>query len=135
MSEVVIKMEFSNSEPIYQQIIAIYKKQLIRGELHTGDKIPSQREFAETVRVNPNTVQRAYREMESMQMVETIRGQGTFITASDEMQTKIKKEMATNILHYFVQEMSSLGYDNDEMLNMLAQELEQTGKEDSNDRV
>ncbi|MDD3365256.1 MAG: GntR family transcriptional regulator [Syntrophomonas sp.] len=128
-------MEFSNSEPIYQQIIDIFKKQLIRGELHTGDKIPSQREFAEKVRVNPNTVQRAYREMESMQMVETIRGQGTFIRASEEMQTMIKKEMAANILQYFVQEMRSLGYKNTEMLNILTHEFEQDGKEDNNDRV
>lgn len=128
-------MEFSNSEPIYQQIITIFKKQLIRGELHTGDKIPSQREFAEKVHVNPNTVQRAYREMESMQMVETVRGQGTFVTASEEMQAGIKKEMAADVLHYFVHEMRTLGYEKTEMLHMLTQELELAVKEDTHDRV
>lgn len=117
-------MEFTNSEPIYQQIIDNFKKQMIRGELHQGDKIPSQREFAEKVRVNPNTVQRAYREMENMRMVETVRGQGTFLIAGPQMQAEIKREMAGGVLDYFINEMKSLGYTKDEILDILAQELE-----------
>lgn len=117
-------MEFKDSEPIYQQIIDNFKKQIIRGELHQGDKIPSQREFAEKVRVNPNTVQRAYREMENMKMVETVRGQGTFLIAGTGMQAEIKREMAGGVLNYFINEMKSLGYNKDEMLDILSQELE-----------
>jgi GntR family transcriptional regulator len=69
-------MDFDTAQPIYRQIIDDYKKKLIRGELKGGDRIPSQREYADMVKVNPNTVQRAYREMEAMKMVETVRGQG-----------------------------------------------------------
>lgn len=127
-------MEFRNSEPIYQQIIDHFKKQIIRGELHQGDKIPSQREFAEQVRVNPNTVQRAYREMENMKMVETVRGQGTFLIASPQMQAEIKKDMAGSVLNYFINEMTSLGYTKAEMLDILSQELE-VRKERADDRV
>lgn len=117
-------MEFRNSEPIYQQIIDNFKKQIIRGELHQGDKIPSQREFAETIRVNPNTVQRAYREMENMKMVETVRGQGTFLIAGAQMQAEFKKAMAGGVLNYFISEMKSLGYSRTEMLDLLSRHLD-----------
>ncbi len=112
-------MDFDNSQPIYKQIIDGYKKQIIRGELRQGDKIPSQREYAEKVRVNPNTVQRAYREMESMQMVETVRGQGTFIQANEAARASFREEMAEALLCYFISEISSLGYSSEEAIQML----------------
>lgn len=115
-------MEFNNSQPIYKQIIDDFKKKLIRRELKEGDKIPSQREYAEQVRVNPNTVQRAYREMESMNMVETLRGQGTFISISADRLEEIKMEMAINLVDYFISEMKSLGYSREDMFKVLEQE-------------
>ena len=115
-------MEFNASQPIYKQIIDDFKKKLIRGELKEGDKIPSQREYAEEVRVNPNTVQRAYREMESMHMVETLRGQGTYISISTDRLEEIKMEMAVNLVDYFISEMESLGYSLEDMFKILKQE-------------
>ena len=115
-------MEFNASQPIYKQIIDDFKKKLIRGELKQGDKIPSQREYAEKVRVNPNTVQRAYREMESMNMVETLRGQGTYISISADRLEEIKMEMAVNLVDYFINEMESLGYSQKDMFKILEQE-------------
>jgi GntR family transcriptional regulator len=128
-------VEFNTSQPIYKQIIDDFKKKLIRGELKEGDKIPSQREYAEQVRVNPNTVQRAYREMESMNMVETLRGQGTFISISADRLEEIKMEMAVNLVDYFISEMESLGYSQKDMFRILKQE-QSSGKESAdNDRV
>jgi GntR family transcriptional regulator len=116
-------VEFNTSQPIYKQIIDDFKKKLIRGELEEGDKMPSQREYAEQVRVNPNTVQRAYREMESMNMVETLRGQGTFVSISADRLEEIKMEMAVNLVDYFISEMESLGYSREDMFKILEQEL------------
>lgn len=118
-------MEFNASQPIYKQIIDDFKKKLIRGELKEGDKIPSQREYAEQVRVNPNTVQRAYREMESMNMVETLRGQGTYISISADRMEEIKMEMAVNLVNHFISEMESLGYSREDMSKILMQEQSQ----------
>lgn len=126
-------MSFDSSRPIYRQIIDSYQKQLIRGELKQGDKIPSQREYAEKARINPNTVQRAYREMEALQMVETVRGQGTFITAAEQKLTEIKTEMAHNLLHYFIREMESLGYDYVEMITRLEKEYKKYQEERADD--
>jgi GntR family transcriptional regulator len=126
----VILVQFDSSQPIYQQIINNYKKQLARGELKEGDKIPSQREYAEMIKVNPNTVQRAYREMENQHMVETIRGQGTFIVIGEELKKEIKQDMARIIPNYFVQEMRSLGFTNEQMVEMLIQEQASLKEED-----
>ncbi|WFD09875.1 GntR family transcriptional regulator [Tepidibacter hydrothermalis] len=112
-------MEFDNSKPIYIQIIEDIKKRLIRGEIKLGDKIPSQRELAKDIKVNPNTVQRAYREMESMGLVKTLRGQGTFISDQEQLLNQIKKEMASEVLIKFVEEMRSLGIKDDETIKLI----------------
>ncbi|QUH26522.1 GntR family transcriptional regulator [Serpentinicella alkaliphila] len=114
-------MEFNNSKPIYLQIIDEVKKQLIRGELKIGDKIISQREYAQKMKVNPNTVQRAYREMEIMNLVETLRGQGTFICNRPEMLEEIKEEMAEKIMRSFLMEMKSIGYSDEKTINLIKQ--------------
>jgi len=116
-------MNFDAAQPIYRQIIDEFKKKIIRGELKKGDRIPSQREYAEMVRVNPNTVQRAYREMEVMQMVETVRGQGTFVVVDQAGLANIKEDMAKSILTYFVTEMNSLGYSDQDLAKALEQYL------------
>ena len=115
-------MEFNTSQPIYKQIIDDFKKRLIRGELKEGDKIASQREYAKKATINPNTVQRAYREMENMNMVETLRGQGTFISISSDELEAMKKEMAVNLVDNFISEMKSLGYSLKDMLDLLKDE-------------
>ncbi|MDD3889895.1 MAG: GntR family transcriptional regulator [Syntrophomonadaceae bacterium] len=116
-------LQFNTSQPIYKQIINDYKKLLIRKELKKGDKIMSQREYAEMVSVNPNTVQRAYREMENMNLVETLRGQGTFISVSDEQLEEIKTEMAGDLINHFIGEMQSLGFGNKDIINIVQKQL------------
>ncbi len=115
----VSKLDYDKSRAIYKQIIEAFQKQLVRGELGQGDKIPSQREYALAARVNPNTVQRAYQELERMGMVETVRGQGTFIQADAEMISGIRQQMADRILDHFLEEMSSLGYLENEIQEIL----------------
>lgn len=114
-----MKLKLDQHSPIYLQIIDEFKRQIARGDLRPGDRIPSQRELAMMVQVNPNTVQRAYREMELMGITETLRGQGTFITQDPERLAAIRREMASRALVGFVQEMHALGYGRDEMIEMV----------------
>lgn len=123
-------MNFDAAQPIYRQIIDDFKKKMIRGELKHGDRIPSQREYAEMAQVNPNTVQRAYREMEAMHMVETLRGQGTFVSADQEMLARMKEEMAQSILNYFISEMNALGYQPSDLIRMLEEYMQAKEAED-----
>jgi len=123
-------VNFDAAQPIYRQIIDDFKKKMIRGELKHGDRIPSQREYAEMAQVNPNTVQRAYREMEAMHMVETLRGQGTFVSADQEMLARMKEEMAQSILNYFISEMNALGYQPSDLIRMLEEYMQAKEAED-----
>lgn len=116
-------MNFDTARPIYRQIIDDFKKKMIRGELKQGDKILSQREYAQAASINPNTVQRAYREMESMNLVETLRGQGTFISVTEESLRNIKDTMVQDLLDTFISEIRSLGYSDQEIHEMLNQQM------------
>lgn len=113
---------FDQSRPIYQQIIDGIKRSVARGELQPGDQIPSQREMAQSAQVNPNTVQRAYREMEQMGLVKTMRGQGTFISVREGMISTLRREMAQEALQEFVHAMKGLGFSREETVELVSQE-------------
>lgn len=103
------------SRPIYVQIIERVKEALARGVLSPGDQIPSQRELAQLIRVNPNTVQRAYREMEHMGLVETARGTGTFITLDAGRVAELREELARQALARFLRTLRDLGFSDAEI--------------------
>ncbi|MBO2521430.1 MAG: GntR family transcriptional regulator [Clostridia bacterium] len=114
-----MQLRLDQHSPIYQQIIDEFKRAIARGELKPGDRIPSQRELASMVQVNPNTVQRAYREMEQLGITETLRGQGTFVTQDAGLVDSVRREMAERALVSFVQEMNALGYGCEEMVELV----------------
>ncbi len=114
-----MQLTLNQNTPIYQQIIDEFKRRIARGELGPGDRIPSQRELATMIQVNPNTVQRAYREMEQAQISETLRGQGTFICNDSTLVASIRDEMAKDALDAFVQEMRALGYSCEQVTRMV----------------
>lgn len=118
-----MRLEFDPSRPIYQQIIDEFKRAIARGDLNPGERIPAQRELAQAAGVNPNTVQRAYREMEHMGIVETLRGQGTFIRQDTEILDSIRDEMAQIAVDSFVDEMRGLGYGSWDILGIAARRL------------
>lgn len=119
-----MKINFDAAKPIYEQIIEGIKKQIARGELNPGDKLPSQRKMATKAGVNPNTIQRSYREMETRQLVESKRGRGTFVKKSDKVVNGIKGEMANQATIKFIQEMLSLGFGESEIKRQLEVGLE-----------
>ena len=130
-----MKLLLDQNQPIYLQIIDEIKRSLARGDLKPGDRIPSQRELAEMAHVNPNTVQRAYREMEQADLVETLRGQGTFVKKDENLVESIRREMADQSLSSFVKEMQGLGYTLNEIVHLVTQvcETETRGDEANGD--
>lgn len=124
-----MKIKYDASKPIYEQIIDEIKKMIVRGELSPGDKLPSQRGMAKKIEVNPNTIQRAYREMESMELVETRRGLGTFIREDENVMNKITREMASKTVEKFINEMKSLGFDDERIRETLEKALSAKNKE------
>lgn len=123
----VVRLTIDPSRPIYQQIIDEFKRAVARGEMHPGDRIPAQRELAQMIKVNPNTVQRAYREMEQMGLVETMRGQGTFIRQDGLHLDTIREELALEATNQFVEQMKGLGYTPQRILTFLSEHLHKLG--------
>jgi GntR family transcriptional regulator len=118
-----VQLNFNSSKPIYLQMVDEVKKALVRGELSPGDKIPSHKEQAQLSQVNPNTVQRAYQEMEREGLTETLRGQGTFIKNDPALLLHIRSEMALDAVQKFIEEMRGLGIEPGETERMLRDQL------------
>lgn len=114
-----MELNFNTSIPIYLQIIREFKRQIAIGILKPGDKIPSQRELAGDLKVNANTVQRAYREMEILGLVETLRGQGTFVCQTQAIVEETRNEMLTSLVDDFVQAMKSLGCEEEAIMELV----------------
>ncbi len=119
-----MEIDFNAARPIYEQVIEEIKKEIVRGEINPGEKLPSQRQMAKNIDVNPNTVQRAYREMEARDLVETKRGRGTFIKDDDKVITEIKKEMAEHAVENYIEQMESLGFNTEEIFKKLKDKIE-----------
>ena len=106
---------FQSSQPIYRQLADRINKQILRGELKPGDKLLSVREMGIQVGVNPNTVQRTYRELEAMEIVETRRGQGTFVTENQTILLEMRERLKQEEISQFVKEMHAIGYSDSEI--------------------
>ena len=72
----------NDPRPIYEQIMSEIRKAIVRGALHADDPLPSTRQLALDLRVNPNTVQQAYRELEREGVVYVLRGRGSFVNGA-----------------------------------------------------
>ena len=104
----IFSIEPRSSTPIYEQIISSVKESIIKGILQPGDKLPSVRELAGSLTTNPNTVSKAYSELERLKIIETLRGKGTFIAMNykpkleGDMMSKLKNELKQILLdaHY-----------------------------------
>ncbi|MBM7713084.1 GntR family transcriptional regulator [Siminovitchia sp. FSL H7-0308] len=122
--------EFEASKPIYIQITEKIFQRIIRGKINPGEKLPSVRGMAVQSGVNPNTIQRSYAEMERMGIVETRRGQGTFVIEKESIVNKLKQSMQTEIIGQFVKSMKELGYTNQQMVSGLTHYLEDGGQDE-----
>ena len=122
-------MEFSSNLPIYIQIMNFIKTRIASGELNGGDKLPSVREFSKQIKVNPNTIQRVYQELEREQLVFTQRGMGTFVTKNIDTIKNLKKGRATGLIQQFFLEMKNLGFTTEEIKEMISSWNEEEERE------
>ena len=110
---------FSDNSPIYSQIIALFSRSFARGEIKTGERIPSIRDMAMHLKVNAGTMQRVYQEMEREGLIGSKRGTGYFFTEEGKMIEKIRRNLAQDSLRRFVDEMRALGCQDREILEEL----------------
>lgn len=117
-------IEFDNNLPIYLQIMNYIKREIVTGRLKAGDKIPSVRELATELQINPNTIQRTFQELEREAVVETKRGLGRYVTSEESKIMTIKKEMAGDLLEHFIVGMQELGFSNQDIAAIVSEAVE-----------
>lgn len=121
-------VNFDNKTPIYIQIMYIIKRDMAKGKLKGGDKLPSVRELSSKLKVNPNTVQRTYQELERSGFTFTERGKGTFVTEDEDIVSDLKKDLANKVLEDFIKGMKNLGFDADDIIDIVSERIKKEGK-------
>jgi GntR family transcriptional regulator len=107
-----------NAGPIYVQIGQNVRRFLARGDLEPGEKLPSARDLAQTLGVNPNTVVHAYSRLENEGIIETRRGLGTFIRADAPVGT-MKQEMLKGAATRYADDVRALDVSKGEAMDVL----------------
>ena len=122
-----ISIDTKSGVPFYRQIIEQVKFAIARGDLQPGDRLPTVRQLAVDLSVNPNTVVRAYRELEIEGTLDTQQGSGTFVGNSrPDVDRLERRRMLDQILTDMLARASSYGFTLDEVLEGLRQRKEET---------
>jgi GntR family transcriptional regulator len=122
--------------PIYAQIIQQIKSGIILGRLQPGDTLPSIRELAAFLLINPNTVARAYRELENIDLLVTQKGRGCYINTNlSQFEPVVEQDEFFFLLDKVLQMAGSLGLDHKELNKLINQRLNisQPAKKDNSD--
>ena len=104
-----MEFTFDNNIPIYIQVLEYMKIYLISGVFKCGDKLPSVRDFSTTFKVNPNTMQKALSELESMKLIYTERTNGKYVTNDNRLIEKLKDEYAMTLAKSYFNGMKKIG--------------------------
>jgi len=114
-----MKFIFDNNIPIYIQLVDSLKIYIISGKIKAGEKLPSVRDLAFQIKVNPNTVQKALGELESQGLIYTERTNGKFVTDDKNLIDKLRNEYASSLVLNFISGMESIGIEKKDIIKYL----------------
>lgn len=126
----LINIDVRSSRPIYEQIIDGIKENILKGILMPGDKLPSVREMSSLITTNPNTVSRAYMELERQGVIETVRGKGTYV--SSDYKPKVEEERMEKLkedIKKIIVEAHYMGITKEEILKIINEFYEEVKKD------
>jgi GntR family transcriptional regulator len=113
-----ITIDLRSNVPAYVQIIESIQRLAADGTLKSGDQLPTVRQLAADLRVNFNTVARAYRMLDDAGLISTQHGRGTYLVENptEEARGRLRTEVLENLVHRFLKEMERLDFDHEEVL-------------------
>jgi GntR family transcriptional regulator len=128
--KLTLNLDFHSGLPIYTQIVNQIQSQLVNGILKPGDQLPTVRALASELRVNFNTVARAYRILDEERIISTQQGRGTYITEipPPEITEKLRQEALAELAQRFINEAIRLGFSEREVSQAVKDRLK-AGKE------
>ncbi len=112
------------SRPLYEQFVEQIRAKIAMGKLEPGARLPSVRDTAASLRVNPTTVMKAYQELERLSLIVTFRGQGTFVTRDTDAIRSSRKRIAKEAFRQLEETAASIGLTVKELIE-LAHEQEE----------
>ena len=124
----MLQIDFRSGLPIYTQIVNQVQAQVAGGVLNPGDQLPTVRSLAEELRVNFNTVARAYRILDEARIISTQQGRGTYITEipPPRVTERLRKESLQALTERYLQEALRLEFSTDEISAMVNEQLKQS---------
>lgn len=125
--KLTLQLDFHSGLPIYTQIVNQVQSQLANGILKPGDQLPTVRALAEELRINFNTVARAYRILDEARIISTQQGRGTFITEipPPEVSERLRNESLSELTLRFINEALRLGFSEREISQMVRDKIQQ----------
>lgn len=120
-----MKPSFNSTSPIYLQIMERIRQQIVSGVRQPGSKVESVRELAQQMEVNPNTMQRAFAELERDGLLHAERTAGRFITDDTALICRVREESAHKIIVDFVSDMKHLGFPGEDIVRLVRKHAEE----------
>ena len=111
----MIVLDYRDSRPLYQQVKDSLRRMMLTGLLEPDEKLPSVRSLATQLAINPNTIQRAYAELEAEGYIYSVAGRGSFVSTGDGEHLRRSAEL-TGRLVPLLEELKSLGYTREQLL-------------------
>ena len=117
----MIHLNYRDTRPIYSQIVDGFREQITAGVLLPGEKLPSVRDLATELAINPNTIQRAYRQLESEGWISSIQGKGCFVTGAPDAHAREQQRLLREFDH-LVQALERCGISREELSRKIMKE-------------
>ncbi len=123
--KLMLQIDFRSGLPIYTQIVNQVQAQVVGGVLRPGDQLPTVRALAEELRVNFNTVARAYRILDETRIISTQQGRGTYITEipPPKVTEKLRRESLEALAQRYISEAVRLGFSKEEINGMTKEQI------------
>lgn len=120
-----LHLDFHSGLPIYMQVMNQIEQQVLSGKLKPGDQLPTVRALASDLRVNFNTVARAYRMLDEARIISTQQGRGTYITEipPPEVSERLKRESLEALARRYIREAMRLGFSGSQINQMVKDQL------------
>ena len=117
--------DLNSDRPIYTQILERIQTRIISGIYKPGEKLPSVRELAAEASVNPNTMQKAFAELERSGLIQTQRNSGRTVTEDTDMIKQVQTQVALSQVQSFFSTMMELGFNKEEILAFVKKAAEE----------
>lgn len=114
----MIIIDYKDSRPIYEQIVEKFKTLILKGVLETDSKMPSVRSLAMELSINPNTIQKAYAQLEREGFIYTVKGRGNFVAEKEDLLMDKKNEIFEKF-RAILKEALEMGIDADELISFI----------------